>query len=79
MLAQEPFTGVYLGNNVYKIRLAISSKTRGKSGGARVMTKVRIDSDSIYLFSIYDKGDQDDIADSVILSLLKELDDEFPE
>jgi len=30
--------GTPLGNDVYKIRLAIASKNKGKSGGARVIS-----------------------------------------
>ncbi len=37
-LTNEPETGTPLGNNTYKIRLAIKSKGKGKSGGARVIT-----------------------------------------
>ena len=38
ILAENPATGTNLGHNLYKIRLAISSKGKGKSGGARVIT-----------------------------------------
>ncbi len=37
-LSKDPAQGISLGNNLYKIRLAISSKRRGKSGGARIIT-----------------------------------------
>lgn len=37
-LAEEPEQGTPLGNNFYKIRLAITAKGKGKSGGARVIT-----------------------------------------
>lgn len=33
-LSIDPFQGSNLGNNCYKIRLAIESKAKGKSGGA---------------------------------------------
>lgn len=33
-LQKEPKFGVPLGNNCYKIRIAITSKGQGKSGGA---------------------------------------------
>ena len=32
-LEEEPKQGVNLGNNCYKIRVAIASKNKGKSGG----------------------------------------------
>jgi len=37
-LEQEPQQGIPLGNNCYKIRIAIASKRKGKSGGARIIT-----------------------------------------
>ena len=37
-LSDSPNLGISLGHNVYKIRLAIESKGKGKSGGARVIT-----------------------------------------
>ena len=37
-MQNQPLQGVSLGNSIYKIRLLISSKRTGKSGGARVIT-----------------------------------------
>lgn len=39
-LAPTPKQGKYIGNQCYKIRLAIQSKNSGKSGGARVINYV---------------------------------------
>ena len=39
-LLATPRLGVYLGNDAYKIRLKITSKGKGKSGGARVISLV---------------------------------------
>jgi mRNA-degrading endonuclease RelE of RelBE toxin-antitoxin system len=36
----NPIQGTSLGNNCYKIRIAISSKGKGKSGGARLITNI---------------------------------------
>ena len=36
-LSSDPTTGTALGNDCYKVRLAIASKGKGKSGGARVI------------------------------------------
>ena len=60
-LENDPFQGVGIGNNCYKIRLAISSKGKGKSGGGRVITHIHIVRNTIYLLSIYDKSEQDSI------------------
>jgi len=37
-ILQNPETGTFIGNGCYKIRLAIGSKGKGKSGGARIIT-----------------------------------------
>jgi hypothetical protein len=66
----EPDKGIPLGNNCYKIRLAIGSKGKGKSGGARVITYFAITDSSIFLLSIYDKSQQSDIEDRELLRLL---------
>jgi mRNA-degrading endonuclease RelE of RelBE toxin-antitoxin system len=72
-LNSDPITGKALGNDVYKIRLAITSKNKGKSGGARVITYVKIIDEVIYLISIYDKSDTDTISDNEILRRVKLL------
>jgi mRNA-degrading endonuclease RelE of RelBE toxin-antitoxin system len=59
----NPTQGTSLGNNFYKIRLAITSKAKGKSDGARVITFVKIVNKIVFLASIYDKSEQEDISD----------------
>jgi len=49
ILAENPTQGIALGNNCYKIRLAISSKGKGKSGGARLITNIVITDATVYL------------------------------
>lgn len=70
-LKQNPEQGTSLGNNCYKIRLAIASKNKGKSGGARVITNIVIEQTTVYLLSIYDKSDKENIPDKQIKELLK--------
>jgi mRNA-degrading endonuclease RelE of RelBE toxin-antitoxin system len=72
-LSDNPFIGTSLGNNCYKIRMAISSKHTGKSGGARIITCVKIVKQKIYLLAIYDKSKQEIITDEEILLRLKGL------
>ena len=71
LLSENPTSGINLGNDIYKIRLAISSKGKGRSGGARIMTFVRIQESTVYLFSIYNKGDKDSLSDNEINDLLQ--------
>ena len=58
-LEDNPTLGALIGNNVYKIRLAIASKGKGKSGGARVISYLQISDTSVLLLSIYNKGDKE--------------------
>ena len=72
-LKDEPKMGIAIGNNCYKIRMAITSKGKGKSGGARVITFVQIIETTIYLLSIYDKADTSNISDKILKERLKGL------
>ncbi|MDH5382451.1 MAG: type II toxin-antitoxin system RelE/ParE family toxin [Cyclobacteriaceae bacterium] len=75
-LTISPDLGTPLGKDCYKIRLAISSKGKGKSGGARLITYVRIVREIVYLMDIYDKSDQSSITDKELKLLIDLLADE---
>lgn len=70
-LKQQPDHGTPIGNSCYKIRLAIASKGKGKSGGARVITYLQITDTTVFLLSIYDKSEQENIPDKELAELLK--------
>lgn len=70
-LEQEPEQGINLGNNCFKIRIAIASKGKGKSGGARVITNFVIAEETVFLISIYDKSEKDNLTDKELDDLLK--------
>ena len=70
-LERNPTIGTSLGNDIYKIRLAISSKNKGKSGGARVLSFVKSTETKVLLFSIYNKGDIENLTDKEIKRLIK--------
>lgn len=72
-LKEKPNQGTSLGNNSYKIRLAIASKGKGKSGGARVITHLQIVKTKVFLLSIYDKSEQPDINDKDLENWIKDL------
>src|SRR4051812_35159194 len=63
-LEQHPKAGTALGQDCYKIRLAIKSKGRAKSGGARVITCVKLQAGKLYFLSIYDKSEQETLSDA---------------
>ncbi len=71
-LIKNPFQGESLGMDCYKIRMKISSKGKGKSGGSRVITCVKVTNGQVKLLSIYDKSEQADISDGFLLQLLTE-------
>jgi len=72
-LSETPEMGTHLGEDVYKIRMAIKSKGKGKSGGARVITHVKIIDETVYLLSIYNKGEQNNISKNKIIELLQDV------
>ena len=74
-LLANPIQGTPIGHNCFKIRLAIYSKGRGKSGGARVITYVHIIGEVVYLLSIYDKSEMENLSADMLLKLLDEIED----
>lgn len=72
-LAENPTMGVALADNIYKVRIAVASKNKGKSGGARVITLVKVINETVYLMTIYNKGDKDTISETEIAALLNEI------
>ena len=70
-LQSNPILGTPLGNNVYKVRMSIYSKGKGKSGGARVITYLAIENQTILLLTIYNKGTKESISDKEIQALLE--------
>jgi mRNA-degrading endonuclease RelE of RelBE toxin-antitoxin system len=72
-LKQEPDQGTSLGQDCFKIRMSIASKGRGKSGGSRVKTCVKVIKKSIYLLSIFDKSEKETISSKELSELIKNL------
>ena len=72
-LATHPDYGTHLGNDTYKIRIAIKSKNKGKSGGARVITYLVTEDKEIYLLTIYDKSEFDVVDDKILQNIVSSL------
>ena len=70
-LKEEPTKGTSIGYDCYKIRLAIVSKGKGKSGGARLITHLVFKNNTVYLLTIFDKSDMENLSDKEILELIK--------
>ena len=73
-IKENPFIGSDLGSGIRKIRLAIASKGKGKSGGARVLTlTVLVSEDAeVTLLTIYDKSEIENVSDEYIRWLIDE-------
>jgi len=72
-ISSTPSLGTFIGNNCYKIRIAISSKSKGKRGGARVITYLYIESETVYLLTIYDKGEKTDVKPNELKEIIERL------
>lgn len=65
--------GMRIVGGAYKVRLKITSKNQGKSVGARVIFYYKMRRSRVFLLSIYDKSEVENLADKVILNLIKEV------
>ena len=76
-LEKNPYGGESLGHHTYKNRMAIASKGKGKSGGARVITynlqQLNEEEVLITLMSIYDKSDMENVSDAYLRSLVQQI------
>ncbi len=72
-LKQNPQIGTSIGHNCFKIRMAIKSKSKGKSGGARIISNIAVTDKVVYLLSIYDKAEKADLSPGELEYLLKEI------
>ena len=73
-LEQNPLSGTDLGGGLRKIRMRITSKGKGKSGGARVITftiVIAVDETEINLLYIYDKAERSSISGKELEELLR--------
>lgn len=72
-LSLTPDTGTALGNDTFKIRLAVKSKGKGKSGGMRIITFKMNRHKEVYLLTIYDKSEIASIDDRSIKFLVRQI------
>ena len=75
-IINNPFLGDDLGSGIRKVRMAIASKGKGKSGGGRILTlNLLLDTESmeITFLTIYDKGEISNVKDDFIKYLISNL------
>ncbi len=69
-IEQNPNLGIDLGNGFKKIRMSITSKGKGKSGGARIVTQnviIAQNEHKVIMVILWDKSE----IDSVDVKILK--------
>ena len=76
---ENPTTGTVLGNNLFKIRLAVKSKQKGKSGGLRIISHlqseiiIKVEKSTITFIVVYDKSEYANISKQDLIDIaLKE-------
>jgi mRNA-degrading endonuclease RelE of RelBE toxin-antitoxin system len=72
-LKENPEQGTAIGKNCFKIRIAIASKGKGKSGGARIITNILVAESTVYLLSIYDKSEKENLSANELEDLLDDI------
>lgn len=73
-LEKSPNMGIDLGSGLRKVRLAISSKGKGKSGGCRFITFNAIERNGVlYLLYAYDKSEISAVSIKVMKEYIKLL------
>lgn len=65
--------GISLGHNCFKIRLKITSKNKGKSAGARLITFYKNENNEVYLLTIYDKSNKVSITSNEIDDIISKI------
>lgn len=70
-LEMNPMQGQSIGKECFKVRMAIGSKGKGKSGGARVIICVKIINQLVFMLAVYDKSEKESISDHELDALLK--------
>ena len=77
VLEKDPTTGIFLGNDIYKIRIANSSKNIGKRGGFRVITYYLDENNVVYLVEIYEKNSIENIPTEQLIKIIQNEIDNF--
>ena len=75
-IKENPLQGDEITKNIRKIRMAIGSKGKGKSGGARVITfniLTDVQNGQVVLLLIYDKEDASTVKSNVVKQMVRDM------
>lgn len=70
-LKRNLILGIPLGKNCFKIRIAIASKGKGRSGRGRIITNFIVTDNTVFLLTIYNKSEQENITEKELETLLQ--------
>ena len=73
-LTANPLQGAELHDGMRKVRVAFTSKGRGKRGGGRVIIRLTIEETCLSFLYIYDKSDMSNVSDAFLDEIILELD-----
>jgi mRNA-degrading endonuclease RelE of RelBE toxin-antitoxin system len=71
-LKDNPKSGIFIKQNIYKIRLKNSDTRSGKSGGYRILYYYLDSNNEIIFFTIFSKTELENISNNDLDNLLKE-------
>lgn len=75
-IKEKPLQGVEIAKNIRKIRMAIGSKGKGKSGGARIITfnvLTDIQNGHVFFLLIYDKEEDSTVKVNVVKQMVRDM------
>lgn len=75
-ILENPYQGTEISPGIRKVRMTITSKGRGQSGGARVITFTYMVDECngvVILLLLYDKSDASSIKINVVRQIIKDL------
>ncbi|MGM9869317.1 MAG: hypothetical protein ACI30R_06795 [Sodaliphilus sp.] len=75
-IKQNPLQGNEIAKNIRKIRMAIKSKGKGKSGGARIITfniLTDLQNGQVIFLMIYDKDSASSVKAEIVVEMVRDL------
>ena len=73
-LKENPYQGDELYDGMRKVRIAFTSKGRGKRGGGRIIIRLTIEDTCLSFLYIYDKADMGNVSDAYLDDIIIEMD-----
>ncbi len=72
-LQDDPQQGESIGRNCYKVHFDIKSKKTGKRDNSRIITCIKIEQDTIFLLTVYDKAEKSTVKGKELTRLINQI------